>query len=72
MTDTRPPGARANFTDVSAVPKYVMPLDEYESRAESVLAWKKAQKLGRFNPEAPEAEKRREEALQQEIEERGE
>ena len=48
-----------------------MPLEEYESRPDSVLAWKKAQKLGRFNPEAPEVEKKRAEALQQEIEERG-
>ena len=48
-----------------------MPLEEYESRPDSVLAWKKAKGLGRFDPKAPEAEKRREEALQQEVEERG-
>lgn len=71
MTDTRPPGARADFTDVSAIPKYVMPKTEYESRTDSVLAWKKAQKLGRFNPDASGVERKREQAFQQEVDEKG-
>ena len=67
----RPPGARANFTDVSAVPKYVMSESDYEIRTDSVLAWKKAQKLGRFNPDALGTGKKREQALQQDIDEKG-
>lgn len=53
VRDTRPPGARENYTDVSAVAKYEMPREDYESRSDSVLAWKRANKLGRFDPEAP-------------------
>ncbi|GAB1733835.1 hypothetical protein NU195Hw_g7228t1 [Hortaea werneckii] len=56
VSDTRPPGARTNYTDVSAVPKYEMSAADYESRTDSVLAWKKAQKLGRFDPDAPSIE----------------
>ena len=53
------------------MPKYVMSESDYETRTDSVLAWKKAQKLGRFNPDAPGIEKKREQALQQEIDEKG-
>ncbi|KAI7206367.1 hypothetical protein KC352_g18119 [Hortaea werneckii] len=56
VSDTRPPGARTNYTDVSAVPKYEMSAADYENRTDSVLAWKKAQKLGRFDPQAPSIE----------------
>jgi tubulin-folding cofactor B len=43
---------RANFTDLSSVEKYVLPTETYEARSDSVLAWKKNQKLGRFDPTA--------------------
>lgn len=36
------------------MPKYTLPTAAYESRSDSVLAWKRAQKLGRFDPAAPE------------------
>ena len=52
MIDTRPPSARQNFTDVSLVDKYEMPESQYEQLSDSVLAWKKRQKLGRFDPNA--------------------
>ncbi|KAK4550673.1 hypothetical protein LTR36_000252 [Oleoguttula mirabilis] len=71
VADTRPPGARTNYTDVSAVEKYEMPADEYESRTDSVLAWKKAQKLGRFDPNAPSVEQQKVAASYREVEERG-
>ncbi|KAF2454394.1 tubulin specific chaperone cofactor B [Lineolata rhizophorae] len=71
VTDTRPAAARVDFSDVSAVAKYTMPEREYEARADSVLAWKKAQKLGRFDPEAPGVEEQRVRALWREVEERG-
>lgn len=50
--DSRPQAARPNFTDLSAVEKYVLPSSTYESLPNSVLAWKKNQKLGRFDPSA--------------------
>ena len=71
MIDTRPPAARTDFSDLSAVDKYVMPAAEYESRTDSVLAWKKAQKLGRFDPNAPTIEQQKILASEREVEERG-
>jgi tubulin-folding cofactor B len=41
-----------DFTDLSSVEKYEIPEDLYEARSDSVLAWKKNQKLGRFDPKA--------------------
>lgn len=43
---------RPNFTDLSSVDKYELPTETYESLPNSVLAWKKNQKLGRFDPNA--------------------
>ncbi|GME26992.1 putative cap-gly domain-containing protein [Neofusicoccum parvum] len=71
VDDTRPAAARTDFTDVSSVEKYVMPPEEYETRKDSVLAWKKAQKLGRFDPNAPSIEEQKVKALEREVEERG-
>lgn len=48
-----------------------MPTAEYETRTDSVLAWKKAQKLGRFDPDAPSIEQQKILASQREIDERG-
>jgi len=60
---------RPNFTDLSSVEKYELPTGTYESLSNSVLAWKKNQKLGRFDPNALSAE----EALQKQVEkDRGE
>ncbi|KAJ6072505.1 hypothetical protein N7467_010590 [Penicillium canescens] len=50
--DSRPQTMRANFTDLSSVDKYVLPTETYEARSDSVLAWKKNKKLGRFDPNA--------------------
>ncbi|KAJ9131050.1 Cell polarity protein alp11 [Coniochaeta hoffmannii] len=69
--DTRPPGARLNLTDTSGVEKYVMPEEEYAKKSDSVLAWKKAQKLGRFDPNAPSREQAMKDAFAQEVAERG-
>ncbi|KAF2736887.1 hypothetical protein EJ04DRAFT_542279 [Polyplosphaeria fusca] len=71
VIDTRPAFARTDFSDVSAVEKYSMPSAEYETRTDSVLAWKKAQKLGRFDPSAPSIEQHKIQAIEREIEERG-
>ena len=67
----RPPGMRQNFNDTSGVEKYVMPAAEYEQKSDSVLAWKKSQKLGRFNPDAPSLEEAKVKAIQSEVESRG-
>ncbi|KAF1923791.1 uncharacterized protein M421DRAFT_305914 [Didymella exigua CBS 183.55] len=71
VVDTRPPAARTDFSDLSAVDKYVMPAAEYETRTDSVLAWKRAQKLGRFDPDAPSIEQQKILASEREVEERG-
>lgn len=62
---------RPNYTDASLVEKYEMPPAEYEQKTDSVLAWKKAQKLGRFNPTAPSLEQAKIQAVDAEIESRG-
>jgi tubulin-specific chaperone B len=57
--DTRPKHERpANFlsADLSSVEKYQMPESQYERLEDSVLAWKRRQKLGRFDPEAKSKE----------------
>ncbi|KAI1135893.1 CAP Gly-rich domain-containing protein [Hypoxylon sp. FL0543] len=71
VIDTRPASAKLNFNDTSGVEKYVMPEEEYERKPDSVLAWKKAEKLGRFNPDAPSLEKAKIEAFDSEIRSRG-
>ena len=71
VEDTRPPSARANLTNVADVPKYVMPAETYSTLPDSVLAWKKANKLGRFDPHAPEIEKKKIDDGWMEVEGRG-
>ncbi|KAK3321097.1 CAP Gly-rich domain-containing protein [Cercophora scortea] len=71
VIDTRPPGARPNFSNAAGVEKYVLPEEEYEKKSDSVLAWKKNQKLGRFDPNAPSHEQAKITANAQEIEARG-
>ncbi|KAI9657010.1 MAG: hypothetical protein M1821_003176 [Bathelium mastoideum] len=71
VQDTRPISARTNFNDLDSVKKYEMPAEDYEARPDSVLAWKRSQKLGRFDPNAPNIEEQRIRALQREVEERG-
>jgi hypothetical protein len=48
-----------------------MPTAEYEHRTDSVLAWKRNQKLGRFDPDAPSIEQQKIRASEREVEERG-
>lgn len=44
---------------------------DYENRTDSVLAWKKANKLGRFDPKAPSIEQQKVDASYREVNERG-
>ncbi|KAI9595440.1 CAP Gly-rich domain-containing protein [Syncephalis fuscata] len=46
--DTRPVSVREQYTDVSQVEKYEMPDEEYAKRSDSMLAFKRRNKLGRF------------------------
>lgn len=48
-----------------------MPEEEYAKKSDSVLAWKKAQKLGRFDPDAPSHEQAKIAAFAEEVEQRG-
>jgi len=48
-----------------------MPPDEYESRTDSVLHWKKTHQLGRFDPNAPSIEQQKVAGVDREIDERG-
>lgn len=50
--DRRPRGQRPNYTDDSNVDKFELSREEYESRTDSVLAYKRRNRLGRFDPEA--------------------
>ncbi|KAI5462275.1 CAP Gly-rich domain-containing protein [Mariannaea sp. PMI_226] len=67
VIDTRPPASRPNYNDTSGVEKYVLPEEEYEKKTDSVLAWKKAEKLGRFDPNAPSYEQAKLAAFEREI-----
>ncbi|KAI1107330.1 CAP Gly-rich domain-containing protein [Jackrogersella minutella] len=71
IIDTRPASAKLNFNDTTGVDKYVMPEEEYEKKSDSVLAWKKTEKLGRFNPDAPSLEKAKIDGFRAEIRSRG-
>ncbi|KAF4624907.1 hypothetical protein G7Y89_g13262 [Cudoniella acicularis] len=71
VTDIRPPGARPNYSDPSSVPKYELPTSIYETKTDSVLAWKKANKLGRFDPTAPSVHASRLAAYAKEVEDKG-
>ncbi|KAJ6262136.1 Cell polarity protein alp11 [Drechslerella dactyloides] len=55
VDDTRPPGLRENYSDTSQVEKYEMPTEEYAKLSNSVLAWKKRNQLGRFDPKKADA-----------------
>jgi tubulin-folding cofactor B len=48
-----------------------MPVAEYEQRSDTVLAWKKAQKLGRFDPNAPDIVEQKVRNTFRDVEERG-
>ncbi|KAF5678926.1 tubulin specific chaperone cofactor B [Fusarium heterosporum] len=71
VIDTRPAASRINLNDTANVDKYVMPEEEYEKKTDSVLAWKKDQKLGRFDPNAPSHEQAKLDALDREVATRG-
>ncbi|ANB13152.1 Alf1p [Sugiyamaella lignohabitans] len=71
VEDTRPIGSQLNFNDTSAVEKYVMPEDEYSTREDSVLNWKKKNQLGRFDPNAKTVIEEQERQSEKLIQEKG-
>ena len=71
MEDTRPPSQRnLDLSDIASVPKYTMPEETYSARPSTVLAWKKANQLGRFDPSAPDVKQQKLQALWCEVEKR--
>ena len=48
VINTNPTALRGEFTDLSLVEKYEMPEDSYEKLGNSVRAFKKRNKMGRF------------------------
>ncbi|KAL8807049.1 MAG: hypothetical protein Q9200_004823 [Gallowayella weberi] len=52
---------------LSSVPKYEMPMETYSSLSDTVLAYKKSHRIGRFDPHAPEIEQKKAAVLWDEI-----
>lgn len=52
ISDLRPVGQRPNYTDDTNVKKFELTEEEYDSRSDSVRAFKKRNQLGRFDPDA--------------------
>jgi tubulin-folding cofactor B len=50
VLDSRPASVATELADVSKVDKYVMPASQYAGLADSVLAYKRSNQLGRFDP----------------------
>jgi tubulin-specific chaperone B len=57
VVDSRPAHLQTNYTTPTPnVPKYEMPPSQYATLSDSVLAWKKSHKLGRFDPSQKSAD----------------
>lgn len=70
IEDTRPLALRENFTDITQVKKYEMPEEDYVKLSDSVLAWKKRNQLGRFDPKKTENSANKQTEDQNEVDER--
>ena len=64
------PGPVASLPPLSSVEKWTMPKADYEKLQGTVLAQKKAQQIGRFDPHAPEIGERKLKEMQEEVERR--
>ena len=60
----------ASLQPLSSVEKYTMPESEYEKLPGTVLAQKKAQQIGRFNPKAPQVREMKVKEMMEEVERR--
>lgn len=60
----------ASLAPLSSVEKYIMPESEYEKLPGTVLAQKKAQQIGRFNPKAPEIREMKVQDMEMEVKKR--
>ncbi|KAF3912960.1 hypothetical protein ABW21_db0206811 [Orbilia brochopaga] len=70
VADSRPPALRENYSDTSQVEKYEMPTEDYAKLSNSVLAWKKRNQLGRFDPKKADVTTTAQEVTASEVEER--
>jgi len=57
IEDTDPASKAGQYTDISQVDKWDMSTEEYESRRDTVLTYKKQHKMGRFAPTSENADK---------------
>ncbi|KAL8718607.1 MAG: hypothetical protein Q9225_004270 [Loekoesia sp. 1 TL-2023] len=67
VTSTDPSSGTA-IPPLSSVPKYEMPVETYSSLPDTVLAYKRAHHIGRFDPHAPELKEKKVADLWKEIE----
>ncbi|KAL8769820.1 MAG: hypothetical protein Q9209_004258 [Squamulea sp. 1 TL-2023] len=61
------PASSTIIPPLSSVPKYEMPVETYSSLSDTVLAYKKAHQIGRFDPHAPENKEKKVADLWKEI-----
>ncbi|KAL8778749.1 MAG: hypothetical protein Q9213_007262 [Squamulea squamosa] len=61
------PASSTTIPPPSSVPKYEMPVETYSSLSDTVLAYKKAHQIGRFDPHAPEIKEKKVADLWKEI-----
>ena len=64
------PNPVSTLPSLSSVPKYEMPESKYVTLPDTVLAYKKDHKIGRFDPAAPEIQERKVREMWKEVEER--
>ena len=64
------PSPISTLPSLSSVPKYEMPESKYATLSDTVLAYKKDHKIGRFDPAAPEIQEQKVREMWKEVEER--
>lgn len=60
----------SNLPPLASVVKYEMPKSAYEEVPETVLAYKKAHKIGRFDPNGPQIQDRKVKEMWEEVDKR--
>ena len=58
VANADPQAPKVTPLDPSSVPKYTMPIETYSSLPNTVLAYKKAHHIGRFDPHGPEMQQK--------------
>lgn len=71
VTSTNP-SATTIIPSAASVPKWEMPESTYEQLPDTVLDFKKKNKIGRFDPAAPQKQEQKAKDLWKEVEDRSE